>query len=203
VVEQERRWLPQARRAIFEVYRRETASVWIEASSESMQPLIRPGTWMLVEFGATPTGLGEVVLFPLGEMAVAHRVVARRYQQDIPFLITKGDAEPYCDPALYLADVLGVVRALRYGPEGPMISIGCTGYSARTIGQISRWSGRSGRLARRTAPLLPDSLRRMVLCAIPSCIRIVTQALLAPLHWVAWIQTKLYSFTLQKKVGNP
>ena len=129
MVEQVQRWLPRARRALFEIYRQQAASSWIEADGQSMQPLIHPGDWMLVEFGALPTAVGEIVLFSRGDSVVAHRVVAHR-RGSAP-LITKGDAEPYCDPPLGAADVLGVVRALRHGPHSPPSGAGCRGPSAR------------------------------------------------------------------------
>ena len=185
MVEQVQRWLPRARRALFEIYRQQAASSWIEADGQSMQPLIHPGDWMLVEFGALPTAVGEIVLFSRGDSVVAHRVVAHR-RGSAP-LITKGDAEPYCDPPLGAADVLGVVRALRHGPHSPPSGAGCRGPSARAIARVSRWSGRGAALARRMATVLPDPVRRAALSAIPPLARVVAQALLAPICWAARI----------------
>lgn len=178
-----------ARRAVFAAYRRQKASEWVEARGGSMRPLIVPGTWMLVEFGARPQGLGEIVLFPLREALVAHRVVARRGSGHASVLVTKGDAEPYCDPPLGAVDVIGVVRALRHGPGGPEARTGLAGRAAGTIARISRWSGRAAALGRRTAPLLPDPLRRGVLRVIPPLARVATQLAASPLAWVAWNRT--------------
>ena len=193
MIRQERRWLPQARRATFEVYRQQAVSAWIEARGDSMRPLIRPGAQLLVEFGATPAGIGEIALFSLRDLVVAHRVVARR---GTGALVAKGDAEPYCDPPLDPADVLGLVRAVRHGHDEPS-GVGCAGRLARMIARISWWSGRGAALARRTAALLPAPLRRMVLRAIPPLARVAAQVLIAPFSWTAGIQA-LFSYSSER-----
>jgi hypothetical protein len=126
-----------------------------------MRPLIPPGTWMLVEFGARPEGTGEVVVLRAGDEIVAHRVVATSRREARIVLVTKGDAEPYCDAPVPLEDVIGVVRALRRAPGGRLTTLGCAGRSARMLGRISGWSGRSARRAQRLAPLLPVRPRRL------------------------------------------
>jgi hypothetical protein len=201
--EQARGWLPQARRAVFELYRRQAARVWIEAQGASMRPLIGPGTWMQVAFGAQPRGVGEIVLFARGDRLVAHRVVAWARPPDRGLLLAKGDAEAYADPPLRSRDVMGVVRALRQGPEEPVSSVGCTGRLAFAVAQLSRWSGCGAALARRAATLLPNPLRRVVLRAIPLCTWVAAQVLLAPLRWVAWIQTIRPIVHPRKEVSNP
>lgn len=191
--EQLRPGLAQARRAVFESYRRDPSNRWIEARGVSMRPLIAPGSWMLVEFGAMPEGVGEIVLFSLGDLIVAHRLVARR--PGPRGLVTKGDAEPYHDRAIDAADVLGVVRALRRGPAGPISAWGCGGRSARLIARISRGAGRGAGAARRGANLLPDPPRRLALRAIPPLARVVAQALLAPFTWAAHTQIVRFQST--------
>lgn len=187
MVDEQQRWLPQARRAVFEAYRQQAEATWIEAHGGSMRPLIRPGDWMLVEFGTVPPGLGDIVVFSRGELLVAHRVVAQRHQQGTTLLITKGDSEPYNDPLLCYADILGVVRAVRHGPSGPVSNFGCTGRSAHVLGQLSRWSGRGATLVRRAAAHIPGPLQRVALRAIPLVPRVVTPVLLAPMRGVAWL----------------
>jgi hypothetical protein len=190
VVEQEQQWRRQARRAAFEDYRRQRASVWVAPRGASMRPLIDRDTWMLVEFGASTIAIGDIILFPLGDMLVAHRVVARRWRQGAQRLIVKGDAEPYYDPPVRPADVLGVARALRRGTRGAVLRLGCMGWSARAIAQISRLSGRSAWLARRAAAFLPAPPRRMALGAIPLFARVTAHILLSPLRWAVWSRTK-------------
>jgi peptidase S24-like protein len=187
VVEQRHHWLPYARRATFEVYRRQGDSMWVQAQGGSMRPLIEPGSWMLVEFGAAAAEVGQIVLFPQGERIVAHRVVAQRTRLGTPLLLTKGDAEPYCDPPLVPAEVLGVVRALRR-PDAPATCAGCRGFSARVVARMSWWGSRGAALARRMAALLPDPLRRIVARAIPPFARVAAWVLFAPLSWAARIQ---------------
>jgi hypothetical protein len=188
MVDLERQWLHQARRAVFEDYRRQAISRWIEARGSSMRPLTRPGAQMLVEFGPSAVEVGDIILFPLGEMLVAHRVVARRWRLNSQVLIPKGDGEPYCDPALPTGDIIGVVRALRDGPSGPAVSLGCAGFAARATARVSRLSGRGASLARRVAAKLPDSLHRSIVRAIPPVARAAARIVFAPVRWAAAIQ---------------
>lgn len=189
MVKQHDHWLFEARCAVFETYRQQNVSTWIEACGGSMRPVIEPGTWMLVEFGALPMGIGEIIVFSNGKQLVAHRIVRQHHEQGAPVVIAKGDAEPYCDPPVRVADVFGVVRAIRYGPLGRPTTVGCIGRHTRAIARISRWKGSSARLARSISALLPKSLRCPVLRAIPPCTRIAAQMLLAPVRWLAWIKT--------------
>ena len=169
-------WLSKARRGLFETYRRDATTEWIQATGSSMRPLIRPGTWMLVEFGARPERIGEIVVFPLGETHVAHRVVARRRAAGSASLVTKGDAQPYRERPLAPSDVLGVVRAIRRDPAGKAVSLGCTGRSALTVAVISNTSGRAAALARRAARRLPDPASRPALRAATALTRVVSRA---------------------------
>jgi hypothetical protein len=192
MIEQEQQRLRQARRAIFEEYRRLRLSAWIAPRGRSMRPLIGSDTWMLVEFGAPAVAVGDIIVFPLGDMLVAHRVVARRWRQGAEWLIAKGDAEPYYDPAVRSSDVLGVVRALRRRAAAPVQRYGCSGLAARAIAHASRLGGRGAWLARRLAAFLPDPLRRMALRAIPPFARVTAHLLYTPLHWAVWFQRKQF-----------
>jgi hypothetical protein len=183
MVEQHQRWLPEAIRATFEIYRQTGEHAWVAARGSSMRPLIAPGARLLVEFGAVPTGVGEIILFAQGEQLIAHRVVAWRQSR----LIAKGDAEAFCDASLDLSNILGVVRALRRSPGAPASSFGCAGGLARVIGHVSWWSGRSAAWARRAATILPDPLRRAALLAFRPLARVAAHVLLAPIPWVAQI----------------
>jgi hypothetical protein len=185
VVDQRQRWLPPAIRATFDVYREQGASAWIKAQGDSMRPLIAPGAQLLVEFGAAPLRVGEIILFGQGDRIVAHRLVAWRPGRG---LLAKGDAEAYVDTPLDPSDILGVVRALRNGPFGPATQIGCAGWPARAVAGVSRWLGRCARAVRHAATFLPDPLRRMALRAIPPFIRVAALALFAPIGWAAHIQ---------------
>jgi hypothetical protein len=173
--------LPLARRALFEEDRRRGASRWIEARGASMRPLIAPGTWMLVDFGARPADTGEIVVLPVGDVIVAHRVVGTIRRERRTFLMTKGDAEPYCDAPVPLEDVIGVVRALRRARGARPTTLGCAGRPARMIGRISGWSGRSAIWARRLAPFLPVRLRRLARTAVLHLARTGTRLVAAPM----------------------
>ncbi|HEX9371286.1 MAG TPA: S24/S26 family peptidase [Roseiflexaceae bacterium] len=181
LVDRRRRW-----RATCEIYRQERATAWIKPEGRSMRPLIGSGAWALVEFGAWPAGVGEIVLFGRGDLVIAHRLVA--WRPGPSGIVAKGDAEAYCDAPLDLNDIFGVVRALRRGPDGPATSVGCTGRPARAIARVSWWGGRGAALARRAALFLPAPLRQIALRAIPPLARVAAQALLAPFSLAARIQ---------------
>jgi hypothetical protein len=190
VVDLEQRRRQQARRAAFEDYRRQGASVWIGPRGASMRPLIGDETKLLVEFGAMTAEIGDIILFPLGDLLVAHRLVARRQQQGVEMLIAKGDAEAYFDPPVRPGDLLGVVRALRRGAPGSATSLGCAGRSARLLARISYWVGRAAWPARRAAAILPGPMRRMAPGAIRLLARVTAHILFTPLLWVVFFRLK-------------
>jgi hypothetical protein len=182
VIDLEQRRRQQARRLVFEDYRRQRASAWIKPRGISMRPLIDSETLLLVEFGATAE-LGDIIMFPLGDIFVAHRLVARQRRQGVEVLIAKGDAEAYFDAPVRPGDLLGVVRALRRHGAEPATSLGCSGPGARLLARISYWSGRGAWLARRAASILPGPLRRVALHAIALLVRVTAHILFTPLLW--------------------
>lgn len=168
---------------LYRSYGRTGRRVWLETRGTSMHPLVGPGGRMLVEFGATPAGVGEIVLFERRETVVAHRVVGRARRDGRERLIVKGDAEAYFDPPIGREDVLGVVRGLRRGDGGPVQRRGLDGRSSRVIAQVSRWTGRGARAARRLADHSPDPIRGVALRAIPTLARVPTRLIVAPITW--------------------
>lgn len=187
MIELEQQRLHQARRALFGDYRLRRVSAWIGQRGASMRPLIGPDTSLHVDFGASEFAIGDIILFPLGNMLVAHRIVARKMRQSRLALVPKGDAEPYADPPIEPNDVLGVVRALRWKTSGAGTSFGCTGRSARSIAVISRSLGHVAAGLRRLAIILPTPARRMALSAIPPLLRVVARIIFAPLSWATWL----------------
>lgn len=185
MIELERKWQHHARRLAFEDYRRRHITAWIAPRGTSMRPLISAGTWLQVEFGATEIEIGDIILFPLGDMLVAHRVVAQRQRHAQTIFIPKGDAEPFCDARVPIDAVIGVVRAVRQGRDGATSSFGCVGAPARLIAQISRLHGRAANFSRRAANILPNPLRRTAIRAIPPLARVVARIFFAPLRWAA------------------
>jgi hypothetical protein len=179
----------QARRAAFEDYRRQGARVWIGLRGTSMRPLIGAETKLLVEFGAAGT-IGDIIVFPLGDILVAHRLVARRQRQGLTVLLAKGDAEPYFDPPVQPGELLGVARALRRNGASPATSLGCAGWTAHLIARISYSAGRSAWIARRATAILPGPLRRIVLAAISLLARVTAHILFTPLLWVVLFRSK-------------
>jgi hypothetical protein len=166
---------------LYRSYGRTGRRVWLDTRGTSMRPLVGPGGRMLVEFGARQTQVGEVVLFERQEAIVAHRVVGRRRRDGREQLIVKGDAEAYFDPPIAHDDILGVVRGIRGGPAGPVRRRGLGGRSSRVIAEVSRWTGRGARAARRVAVRSPGPIRRAALRAIPTLARVPTRLIVAPI----------------------
>jgi hypothetical protein len=190
VVDLETRRRQQARRAAFEDYRRQGACVWIGPRGTSMRPLIGAETKLLVEFGPAAGEIGDIIVFPLGDILVAHRLVARRQRQGVEVLLAKGDAEPYFDSPVQPGALLGVVRALRRRGAAPATSLGCAGWTARLIARISYSTGRSAWIARRATAILPGPLRRIALVAISLLTRVTAYILFTPLLWVVLFRSK-------------
>ena len=190
MVDLEARRRQQARRAAFEDYRRQAARVWIGPRGTSMRPLIGAETKLLVEFGSAAAVIGDIIVFPLGDILVAHRLVAQRQRQGADILIVKGDAEPYCDPPLQPSELLGVVRALRRNGASPATSLGCAGWVARLIARISYSSGRSAWIVRRATAILPGPMRRIAFDAITLLAKLAAYILFTPLLWVVWLRSK-------------
>jgi hypothetical protein len=190
MVDLEARRRQQARRAAFEDYRRQGARVWIGLRGTSMRPLIGVETKLLVEFGAAAAAIGDIIVFPLGDILVAHRLVARRQRHGVEILIAKGDAEPYFDAPLQPGDLLGVVRALRRNGASPAMSLGCTGGIAGSIARISYLAGRGAWIMRRATALFPAPMRRIAFGAISLLARVAAHILFTPLLWVVWFRSK-------------
>ena len=190
MVDLETRRRQQARRAAFEDYRQQGACVWIGLRGTSMRPLIGAETKLLVEFGPSSGEIGDIIVFPLGDILVAHRLVARRRQQGVEMLLAKGDAESYFDPPVQPGDLLGVVRALRRSGAAPATSLGCAGWTAHLIARISYSAGRSAWIARRATAILPGPLRRVALGAISLLARVTAHILFTPLLWVVLFRSK-------------
>lgn len=186
MISHEQHWMAYARQATFAAFREQARRVWVAADGSSMRPLIRPGEFLLVDFGALPTGLGQIVLFMLGQRVIAHRIIG--IDQATQQFIIKGDAEPYYDAPITGADVVGVVRARRSTAYSPAISYGFAGRPARIIARISRWLGRCLIFAQRTTILFPDPLRRIAVRVIASLAWVAAQVLLAPFRWVAYTE---------------
>jgi hypothetical protein len=127
-----------------------------------MLPLIAPGSWLSVDFLATP-GLGDVTLVPAGGRLVAHRVV--RVVDGV--LITKGDAEPFADAPVGAAEAIGVVRSIRRRGTRRATTRGLAGPRARALARASGFGGRCAALARRAALRLPPAPRRAAMVVVP------------------------------------
>jgi hypothetical protein len=163
---------------------------WIDASGTSMRPLVEPGGRLLVDFGATPSRIGEVVLFERANHIVAHRIVGSRRRDGREQLLVKGDAEAYFDPPIGREDVLGVVREVSMGPTLSTSRHGLDGRSSRLIARVSRWTGRAARVARRVARHSPGPVRGAALRAIPTLARVPTRLIVAPMTQINGVERR-------------
>jgi hypothetical protein len=169
-----------ARAVVFAAYREDRRSTWVQAVGRSMTPLIQPGDELLVAFGAMPDRFGQVVLFSQRGLQVAHRFVGWDTRGDVPMLLAKGDAEILADAPVPMDQVLGVVRGLRHGPDRSPTSVGLDGRPAAAIAQVSWWSDRGVRLARRLTRPMPTSIGRPLLGAAVFLARVPTRIVSAP-----------------------
>jgi hypothetical protein len=167
-----------ARLALFERYRADGATAWIEATGGSMGPVVPPGSRLLVEFGRTPERTGEVIVYRRDATIVAHRFVARRGDAAAARLIAKGDAEALPDRPIGRDDVLGVVRAVET-PDGRARRATLGGRSGALVATVSWWSGRVGRAARHAAVRAPRPIRRAAIGGALSLSRVPTRVLTA------------------------
>lgn len=177
-----------ARAGLFEQYRSERVTAWIEATGPSMEPLIHPGDRLLVAFGERADHTGQVILCASAGAFVAHRLVAHRLvaeQPDVPTirLIAKGDAETFPDRAIAPADVFGVVRAVRHH-DGRVVTVGLDDTPGAVVALVSWWGGSAARVGRRLARRAPRSAGRPLLSTLLILSRVPTRVITALMPWL-------------------
>ncbi|MGZ8501526.1 MAG: S24/S26 family peptidase [Candidatus Limnocylindrales bacterium] len=179
-----------ARATLFEAYRRDRVTTWIEATGPSMEPLIHPGDRLLVAFGARPERTGQVILCAVDGRFVAHRLVAHRVLTDpagdpLVRLIAKGDAEALPDRAIAPESVVGIVQAIRRGEDGRRISYGLDDTPSAVVAVVSWWGGRAARRSRRVARHAPPRFGPALLFALLTLSRVPTRVITALMPWLA------------------
>jgi hypothetical protein len=148
-----------ARRALFERYRDQRQTAWVQATGWSMTPIVNPGDWLQVDFGVgSGVRPGSIVLFTIGDDVISHRVLWRRGGR----LVTKGDSTTWLDRPVAADQLLGVVRAVRRDPDGEPDSSACSGPRATAVTLVSLGTAATARLARP----LPPRLRRRALALV-------------------------------------
>lgn len=74
-------------------------SLTLELSSGSMWPFLQKGAHVVIAPLGAPAGIGDVVVFPVKEHLICHRVVGiRQSGRGLRHLITKGDSARVADP---------------------------------------------------------------------------------------------------------
>jgi hypothetical protein len=179
-----------ARAALFEAYRRDRVTTWIEATGPSMEPLIHPGDRLLVAFGGRPERTGQVILCAVDGRFVAHRLVAHRVVTDpagdpLVRLIAKGDAEALPDRAIAPGSVVGIVQAIRRAESGRVVRYGLDDTPSEVVALVSWWSGRAARHSRRVARHAPPRYGPALLFALLTLSRVPTRVITALMPWLA------------------
>lgn len=177
-----------ARAGLFEAYRAERTTAWIEATGSSMEPLIHPGDRLLVAFGKGAEHTGQVILCAADGAFVAHRLVAHRLVADRPDapsvrLIAKGDAEAFPDGAIAPTDVYGVVRAVRHH-DGHVVTVGLDDTPGAVVAVVSWWGGSAARLGRQLALHAPSSAGGPLLSTLLILSRVPTRVITALMPWL-------------------
>lgn len=167
-----------ARAGLLERYRIDRRTTWLEATGRSMDPLIPPGSLLLVEFGATPERVGDVILFRRPTGAIAHRLVARREAGDGFLFIAKGDGEALADPAFGPEAILGVVREVKL-PDGRPGGAALARRRGAALARVSWWSGRVARLGGFAGRRAPAPVRPGAIAAAHALSRVPTRVLTA------------------------
>jgi hypothetical protein len=182
---------PQAltRAALFEDYRRDRVTTWIEATGPGMAPLIQPRDRLLVAFGARPERTGQVILCAVGSRFVVHRLVAHRLITDttgrpLIRLIAKGDAEALPDRAIAPESVVGIVQAIGRSEDGRLVRYGLDDTPSEVLALVSWWSGRAARRSSRIASHAPPQLGPAVLVALLTLSRVPTRLITALMPWL-------------------
>ena len=111
----------------------------ISISGHSMLPMIHDGDRVLVTHGCAGVRQGDVIVFRLNGLLVAHRVLHIKGGADGPKFVTKGDSTGQVDPHVSDREIVGRVLAIERG--GQHISLET--FLWRTLG----WSIAVGTLA--------------------------------------------------------
>lgn len=178
------------RASLFEAYRGDRVTTWIEASGPGMEPLIQPGDRLLVAFGARPERTGQVILCAVGGNLIAHRLVAHRTLtgptgEPTVRLIAKGDAEALPDRAIAAESVVGVVRAIRRREDGRLVSYGLDDMPSELVAVVSWWGGRAARRSPRIARYAPARFGPALQVALVMLSRLPTRLVTAVVPWLA------------------
>jgi hypothetical protein len=89
----------------------------IRITGESMQPMLRAGDLVAIEFSPEPLARGDLILFRQGDSLLLHRLLgpARAKGDGVSRLRTRGDGARTLDPPLDPADVVARVVAFDDG----------------------------------------------------------------------------------------
>ncbi len=177
-----------ARAGLFQRYRTDRVTAWIEVTGSSMEPIIHPGNRLLVAFGERPERTGQVILCAVDGAFVAHRLVSHRLVatgSEVPTvrLIAKGDAEAYPDRSIAPGDVYGVVRAVRRA-DGRIVSVGLGDTPGAIVALASWWGGSAAGLGRRVLRHAPARTAPPLLRTLLVLSRVPTRVITALMPWL-------------------
>lgn len=177
-----------ARTGLFQRYRTDRVTAWIEVSGSSMEPIIHSGNRVMVAFGERPERTGQVILCAVDGTFVAHRLVSYRLipgASEVPSirLIAKGDAEVYPDRSIAPQDVYGVVRAVRRA-DGGIVTVGLGDTPGGIVALASWWGGSAAWLGRRLLRHAPARTAPPLLSTLLILSRVPTRVITALMPWL-------------------
>lgn len=151
--------------------------VEVRVDGPSMFPALPPGSNVRIRCGGLDEiGPGDAVAFLAGGRRLTiHRLVEA--PTGTPFVITRGDANIFCDPPIPTGDVVGRVVG-RSQPTGEGCEAGSVEESWEPVPAPRRRSGFSGMLAGANARLTSGALRLHVRLA--QAVSLASLALILP-----------------------
>jgi hypothetical protein len=105
--------------------------LWLEASGESMYPVVRSGSRVLLTPRRRPLRRGDIVLVRRGDRLILHRV--RHLRNDR--VVTQGDACPEADPAVPNSNAIGLAMACDDGRGIRPLALGAPWYGVSAAGR--------------------------------------------------------------------
>jgi len=106
---------PPVMEAVLDLWRKAKGQHYVSVTGRSMYPIIREGDQVLVSLGCAGIRRGDVIVFRLEGVLIAHRVLSIGRTDAGYRLVTKGDNVPYFDDPLSDNQIVGRVLAVKRG----------------------------------------------------------------------------------------
>jgi hypothetical protein len=114
-------------KAVAALLRKSGAEIESEVRGSSMVPTLQPGRRVRIRCGPGRFQPGDIVAI-IADPTVVHRVVGRSRRGSRSYVITRGDAAPFCDLPVPEEEILGTVIAYdgngSWQPPSPYVRSG-------------------------------------------------------------------------------